>query len=521
MYLYPQHCSQVSGSSLGNAGAAFSAGVVTTTAAAIPSAVMPSPAATALAKTATGARVNISIPATKPPASPRPGTHQEAASTNTTAPSARMPKHFPGRRIGTDTLKKARLREEPVPPEEPSSCLDTLKLEAVDVTDDPLELPEDSKSSSDLLAAVLQQQEEVTTTTTTTGVVTFRRSSRDVAAICNSLAEEATSPLFRDVIIYPGEGRPSPVHCCSVLLAALSPALRNVLASAERNAAGQFELIAPDLGGESWAELVSLMARVSTLLALPGSGGNVMLVGRELWQFLGHSLSRGEVIAGESGTERQADMLSRGAGVLDTAVTSALEGRREEGNRGTKRPGPASRSFAKRSKTAAPEPVAAAAPALAAAAASALSITAVHAPAVPASAAAAPVQAATPVGPARAAAAASALAATPAAPARAAAAVPALAATPVAPARVAAAAPALASTAAPESAGLADRTTAGISDLQGRGISGPDKPNGVVMLAEDRFGSVIYSLGGELGGGDLIARDLSGGREEASTRFFR
>jgi hypothetical protein len=68
---------------------------------------------------------------------------------------------------------------------------------------------------------------------------------------------------------------------------------------------------------------------------------------------------------------------------------------------------------------------------------------------------------------------------------------------------------------------LADRTTAGIRDPQGRGISGPDKPNGVVMLAGDRFGSVISALGGELGGGDLIARDLSGGREEASTRFFR
>jgi hypothetical protein len=386
-------------------------------------------------------------------------------------------------------------------PEEPSSCLlDTFKLEAVDVTGDPLELPEDSKSSSELLSAVLQQQEEVTTTTTTTttnDVVTFRRSSRDVAAICNSLAEEAT---FRDVIIYPGDGRPPPVHCCSVLLAALSPALRNVLASAERNAAGQFELIAPDLGGESRAELVSLMARVSSLLALPGSGGvvNVMRMGRELWQFLGHGLSRGEVTAGDTGTERQADMLSWGAGVLGTSVTTALEGRRVEGNTGIKRPGPASRSLAKRSKTAAPESVAAAAPALAAAAAPALSITAVRAPpAVSASVLAA--NAAAPV-----------LAATPAASVRAAAAAPAL---------TAAAAPALD---APESAGLADRTTAGIGDLQGRGISGPDKPNGVVMLAGDRFGSVISALGGrELGGGDLIARDLSGGREEASTRFFR
>jgi hypothetical protein len=355
------------------------------------------------------------------------------------------------------------------------------------------------------------------------------------------------------------------VHCCSVLLAALSPALRNVLASAERNAAGQFELFAPDLGGESWAELVSLMARVSTLLALPGSGGvvNVMRMGRELWQFLGHGQSQREVIAVDTGTERQADVISRGAGVLGTSVTTALEGRREEGNAGTKRPGPASRSFAKRSKTAAPETVAAAAPTLAAAAAPALSITAVRAPpAIYASAAAASVLAATtaasvraaaaaPVlyatpaapalaaaaAPALAAAAAPALAATPAAPARAAAAAPALSvsflaaparATPAAPARAAAAAsaraaaaaPALASTAAPESAGLADRTTAGIRDLQGRGISGPDKPNGVVMLAGDRFGSVISPLGGDLGG-DLIARDLSGGREEASTRFFR
>jgi hypothetical protein len=446
-----------------------------------------------------------------------------------------MPEHFPGRRIGTDTLKKARLREEPVLPEEPSSCLDTLKLEAVDVTDDPLGLPEDSKSLSDLLAAAIQQQEEVTTrTTTTNGVVTFRRSSTDVAAICNSLAEAATSP-FRDVIIYPGEGktgRPSPVHCCSVLLAALSPALRNVLASAERNAAGQFELIAPDLGVESWAELVSLMARVSTLLALPGSGGNVMLMGRELWQFLGHGQSQRKVTAGDTWTERQADMLSRGAGVLGTAVTTALEGRREDGNTGTKRPGPASRSFAKRSKTAAPKPVATAAPALAAAAAPALSITAVRAPpAVSASAlaaAAATVLAATPAAPAgEAAAAAPVLAATTVALARAAAAASARAAAAV-PALAAAAAPALASTAAPAlataaaivSAGLADSLTAGIRDLQGRGISGPDKPNEVFMLAGDRFGSVISALGGELGG-DLIARDLSGGREEASTRFFR
>jgi hypothetical protein len=396
-----------------------------------------------------------------------------------------MLEHFLGRR--NDSPKKAKLREEPVHPEEPSSRLDTIKLEGVDVTDDPLELPEDSKSSSDLLSAVLQQQEEVTTTTTrTNGVVTFRRSSTDVAAICNSLAAEAP---FRDVIIYPGEGRPPPVHCCSVLLAALSPALRNVLASAERNAAGQFELIAPDLGGESRAELVSLMARVSTLLALPGSGGNVMLMGRELWQFLGHGLAQREVTAGDTGTERQADVISRGAGVLCTAVTSALEGRREEGNTGTKRPGPASRSFAKRSKTAAPEPVAAAAPALAAAAAPALSITAVRTPrAVSASALAA-------------------------------AAAPALAST-AAPALAAAAAPALASTAAPESAGLADRTTAEIRDLQGRGISGPDKLNGVVMPAGDRFGSVISALEGHLGG-DLIARDLSGGKEEAYTRFFR
>jgi hypothetical protein len=428
-----------------------------------------------------------------------------------------MPEHFPGRLAYT--LKKAKLREEPVLSEEPSSCLDTLKLEAVDVTEDPLELSEDSKSSSDLLAAVIQHQEqqqrhsEVTTTTTTTTncVVTFRRSSTDVAAICNSLAEAATSsPLFRDVIIYPGEGRPPPVHCCSVLLAALSPALRNVLASGERNAAGQFELIAPDLGAESWAELVSLMARVSTLLALPGSGGvvNVMRMGRELWQFLGHGLSQREVIAGDIGTERQADVISRGPGVLGTAVTTALEGRREKGSTGPKRPGPASRSFAKRSKIAAPELVAAAAPALAAAATPALSITAVRAPpAVSASALAA-------------AAAAPVLAATPAAPEQAAA---------VAQARAAAAAPALASTAAParataaavESAGSADRTTVGIRDLQERVISGPDKPNGVVMLAGDRFGSLISALGGELGGGDLIARDLSGGREEASTRFFR
>jgi hypothetical protein len=242
------------------------------------------------------------------------------------------------------------------------------------------------------------------------------------------------------------------------------------------------------------------MARVSTLLALPGSGGvvNVMRMGRELWQFLGHGQSQREVIAGsDTGTERQADMPSRGAGVLGTSVTTALEGRREEGSTGTKRPGPASGSFAKRSKTAAPEPVATAAPSRAAAAAPALSITAVRAPlAVSASALAA---AAAPV-----------LAATPAASVRAAAAAPALAA---------AAAPALD---APESAGLADRTTAGIGDLQGRGISGPDKPNGVVMLAGDRLGSVISALGGrELGGGDLIARDLSGGREEASTRFFR
>jgi hypothetical protein len=462
-----------------------------------------------------------------------------------------MPEHFPGRR--NDSPKKARLREEPVLPEEPSSRLDTIKLEAVDVSEDPLELPEDNKSLCDLLAAAIQQQEEQrpseVTTTTTNGVVTFRRSSTDVAAICNSLAEAAPSPLFRDVIIYPGEGRP-PVHCCSVLLAALSPALRKVLASAERNAAGQFELIAPDLGGESRAELVSLMARINTLLALPSSGGNVMLMGRELWQLLGHGLSQREVTAGDTGTERQADMLSWGAGVLDTSVTTALQGRREEGSTGTKRPGPASRSFAKRSKTAAPEPVAAAAPALAAAAAPALSITAVRAPpAVSASAlaaaAAAPVLAATPAAPARAAAAAPVLTSTPAASARAAAAAPALAANPAAPARAAAAtparaaaaaparaaaaaparaeaaAPSLASTAAPESAGLADRTTAGISDLQGRGISGPDKPNGVVMLAGDRFGSVISALGGELGGGDLIARDLSGGREEASTRFFR
>ncbi len=515
---------------MGNTGAAFSAGGVTTTGAAIPSAVVPSPAATALvssvAKTASGARVNISLPPVnispprvnislprvnistptpKPsPAPPCPGTHKKATNTTTT-PSARILEHFPGRRIGL---------EEPVLPEEPSSCLDTLKLEAVDVTDDPLELlPEDSKSLSALLAAALQQQAEQqwpseVTTTTANGVVTFRRSSTDVAAICNSLAEEAP---FRDVIIYPGEGktgRPSPVHCCSILLAALSPALRNVLASAERNAAGQFELIAADLGAESWAELVSLMARVSTLLALPGSGGNVMLMGRELWQFLGHGQSQREVIAGDTGTERQADVISWGAGVLDTSVTTALEGRRVGGNTGTKRPGPASGSFAKRWKTAAPEPVAAAAPAL--------SITAVRAPpAVCASAlaaAAAPVLAATPVAPTRVAAAVPALSATPAAPALASAA---------ALARAAAAAPARSTAAAPESAGLADRTTAGIRDLQGRGITGPDKPNGVVMLAGDRFGSVISALGGRELGGDLIARDLSGGREDASTRFFR
>jgi hypothetical protein len=62
-----------------------------------------------------------------------------------------MIEHLPGRR--NDSPKKARLREEPVP-----VLLDTLKLEAVDVTEDPLELPEDSKSLSDLLAAALQQQ---------------------------------------------------------------------------------------------------------------------------------------------------------------------------------------------------------------------------------------------------------------------------------------------------------------------------------------------------------------------------
>ena len=161
--------------------------------------------------------------------------------------------------------------------------LDFLKVEEVEVTDNLPNLS--AEESVDPLADSVPSSSPV---------VHLKRSSEDTVAVCAALAELHMSGAFNDVIIYPREGgkRESFVVSCSgVMLAVLSPALGRVLAASERNEAGQYELIAPGLGGGSSAiELLTLLKGLGGLLKeLPVGANLVMLVGPELWDFLGHS----------------------------------------------------------------------------------------------------------------------------------------------------------------------------------------------------------------------------------------
>jgi hypothetical protein len=214
----------------------------------------------------------------------------------------------------------------------PGSSLDTVKIEEnlLELVEDPL----DGDLEDPLAGGV---SPPTVPSSMLSSAVSIKRRVIDSASICATFSESLHAGIFDDVLIYTGGVDRRPIACNSVLLAAISPFLARVLANSVRNAAGQFELVAPSLGGASRAELVRLLDQVLKLMMEPPPGSRSshlpptqqvdMVMGAELWAFLGHSKEAEktsvEVAQGKKGGER-----SNKQGIPLPAVGPQVENRK-------------------------------------------------------------------------------------------------------------------------------------------------------------------------------------------------